>query len=79
MDEIFESLTSIAHEVLGTDRDRISYDSLIMEELGADSLDIAEMLAMIEDEFGIYIPDSLVIEMRTVNDVVKYIYDNTAN
>lgn len=79
MDDIFENLAEIAHDVLGTDRGRISYDTLIMEELDADSLDIVEMLSRIEDIYGIYIPDAEIIEMRTVRDAVKYIFDNTAN
>ena len=73
MEEIYTTLANIANKVLGTDPERIDPDTLIMEELGANSLDIVEMLAMIEDIYGIYIPDELIIGMRRVSDVAEYI------
>ena len=56
--------------------DRITLSTLVMEELHADSLDIVELLAMIEDRYGLYIPDEVLIEMRTVGEVVAYVEEN---
>lgn len=77
MEEIYETLSALAHSFLGVDPERISPETLIMEELGADSIDIVEMLAGIEDIYGIYIPDELLSSMRRVSDVAKYIFENT--
>jgi acyl carrier protein len=44
-----------------------------MEDLGADSLDVVELVMAFEDEFGIEIPDTDVTELKTVNDAVEYI------
>ena len=79
MEEIFTELLNISADIIPVDPDRVSLDSFITEELGVDSLDIVEILARIEDHFGVYIPDADVIEMRTVGDVVKYIYNSLGN
>ena len=76
MEEIFTELLNLSTDIIPVDLERVSLDSIITEELGADSLDIVEILARIEEHFGVYIPDADVIEMRTVGDVVKYIYDH---
>ena len=76
MEEIFTELLNLSTDIIPVDLERVSLDSIITEELGADSLDIVEILARIEEHFGVYIPDADVIEMRTVGDVVKYIYDD---
>ena len=76
MEEIYQTLAGIAKTVLGADPERIIPDTLVMEELGADSLDIVEMLALIEDIYGLYIPDELIPGMRTVSDAAEYIYQN---
>ena len=76
MEEIFTKLLNLSADIIPVDPERVSLDSIITEELGVDSLDIVEILARIEEHFGVYIPDADVIEMRTVGDVVKYIYDD---
>ena len=76
MEEIFTELLNLSTDIIPVDLERVSLDSIITEELGADSLDIVEILARIEEHFGVYIPDADVIEMRTVGDVVKFIYDH---
>lgn len=73
MDEIMTVLADMASRLLNISPDRIEPSTLILEELNTDSLDIVELLAEIEDLYGIYIPDSEVINMRTVGDVAKYI------
>jgi acyl carrier protein len=44
-----------------------------MEDLGADSLDVVEMLMTIEDQFGVTIPDEDVVQLRTVRDIAEYL------
>jgi acyl carrier protein len=58
-------------EQLGVEESQIEYETEL-DELGADSLDVAELLVKFEDEFGIYIPDDDVIAMRTFGDVAEY-------
>ena len=53
--------------------DDIKNDSNIAEELGADSLDLVEILMSLEDEFGISIPDEAIPQIKTINDVVAFI------
>ena len=47
-----------------------------MDDLGADSLDIVDLVMSLEDEFGVEIPDDQVENIKTVGDIVKYIEDN---
>ncbi len=53
--------------------EEIKNDSNIAEELGADSLDLVEILMSLEDEFGISIPDEAIPQIKTINDVVAFI------
>ena len=49
---------------------------LSIEEQGADSLDIVEILMQVEDRFGVYVPDSAVIEMRTLSELSTWLEEN---
>ena len=51
-------------------------DTRIAEDLGADSLDVVEMLMSVEDEFGIEIPDDAIEDLKTIGNVVEYIEKN---
>ena len=77
MNEVYRTLVGMASKVLDIPEDRITLSTLILEELHADSLDIVEILAQIEDKYGIYIPDEEIINMRTVGEVVAYVEENT--
>jgi acyl carrier protein len=70
---MFEKLVEIIADQLDIDPDMISGDSKIMEDLGADSLDVVEMLMAIEDAFGYSVPDEDVEDLITVNDVASYL------
>ena len=59
-------------EKFGIDEAQITADTRIIEDLGADSLDLVDMLTIIEDDFNIVIPDEAAMNMRTVGDVVDY-------
>ncbi len=69
---ITQQLVALAAEVLHRPADAISPD-LPWDEQDADSLDIVEILVAIEDRFGVYIPDSAVIEMRTLTDLCDFL------
>ncbi|MBQ9940530.1 MAG: acyl carrier protein [Clostridia bacterium] len=68
-----EKVKEILSKQLRVDINDISDDTNIMDDLGADSLDIVEMLQTIECDFGIIIPDEDVQGLRTVGDVADYI------
>lgn len=73
---IYEKVKSIIAEQLDIDPESISYESSITDDLGADSLDVVDLVMSFEDEFGVEIPDDAVETIRTVSDIVKYIEDN---
>lgn len=73
---VFEKMKQILAEQLDTDIDSITLDTDIQDDLGADSLDVVEMLMSIEDEFEIEIPDEKIESLKTVGQVVEYIQDN---
>ncbi|OIP24211.1 acyl carrier protein [bacterium CG2_30_37_16] len=66
-------IKSIIYEQLGVDKENIGLSSEIAKDLGADSLDIVELVMALEDEFDINIPDEDASEIRTVQDVIDYI------
>ncbi len=70
-----EKVKEILSEQLGIDESEISLDSNIGEDLGADSLDVVDLIMTIEDEYGIEISDEDVEKVKTVGDFVKYIED----
>jgi acyl carrier protein len=69
---MFEEIKSLLASQLGIDAEIITEESDIEDDLGADSLDVVEMLATLE-EHGIYIADEDVLTMRTVGDVLAYL------
>ncbi|EWM53270.1 MULTISPECIES: acyl carrier protein [Ruminococcus] len=74
---IFEKLKDIIAEQLSVEADEVNMDSNIQDDLGADSLDVVDLITTIEDEFDISIPDEAVEEIKTVGDIVNYIEKNT--
>lgn len=74
---IFEKLKDIIAEQLSVEADEVNLDSNIQDDLGADSLDVVDLITTIEDEFDISIPDEAVEEIKTVGDIVNYIEKNT--
>jgi len=57
---------------LGKKIESVTLESKLIEDLGADSLDIVEMLMMLEDEYGITIPDQDAMKISTIGDIVTY-------
>ena len=71
-----DKVKEIIAKQLSVKPEEIKNDSNIAEELGADSLDLVEILMSLEDEFGISIPDEAIPEIKTINDVVAFIEKN---
>ena len=69
-------MEKIIAKSLGISLDSIKDDSNFINDLGADSLNIVEIVMEIEDEYGIVIPDEDVEELNTVGDLKNYIKDN---
>ena len=74
---IFDKVKSIIVDQLDVDEDKVTLNANIQDDLGADSLDIVDLVMSFEDEFDIEIPDDQVETIKTVGDVVKYIEENT--
>lgn len=74
----FDKVKEIVVDQLQQDADNVTPNSTFVDDLGADSLDIVELIMRFEDEFGIEIPDEKAEKIKTVSDVVKYI-DGNAN
>ena len=72
----FEKVREIVVEQLGVEADDVSIDSTFIDDLGADSLDIVELIMAFEEEFGLEIPDEAAEKIKTVQDVVSYIDQN---
>ena len=70
--DMFEKIKEVLVEQLNIDEDEITLDADIKKDLGADSLDILQLLMAIEDEYGITIPDEELANFTTVQDVVDY-------
>jgi acyl carrier protein len=73
---MFDRVVEIIANQLQMDIDMIDGSSKIMEDLGADSLDVVEMLMSMEESFGITVPDEDIEELVTVDDVVAYVESN---
>lgn len=69
----FERIKKVINEQLGIDMNSISRDTSFTDDLGADSLDIIELVMAFEAEFDIEIPDEVVEDIVTVGDVTDYI------
>ena len=74
---VFEKVKKIIVEQLGVEEDEISMESSFIDDLGADSLDIVELIMALEEEFDIEIPDSEAEKIAIVGDAVDYIKNNT--
>lgn len=73
---MFEDLKKILDEQLHLGGMEINLDSRIKEDLGADSLDILQLLMTIEEDHGITIPDEELATFETVGDIVKFLEKN---
>lgn len=73
---IFEKLKEIVADQLDVEADKVTMDSSITDDLGADSLDTVDLVMSIEEVFDIEIPDEAVENIKTIGDIVNYIEAN---
>ena len=75
--EIETKVIEIVSKQLGVAKDKISKTSSFVNDLGADSLDIVELVMELEDEFDVSIPDEDAEKIQTIGQAVKYIEDHS--
>ena len=76
IDMIFEKIKKLLAEQINISEDEIKMESDIINDLGADSLDVVEMIMGVETEFNVTVPDEVAMEMKTIGDVVAFIEKN---
>ena len=70
---IFEKLKELVIDQLGAEEDEVTMEANIQEDLGADSLDVVDLVMSVEEEFGVKIPDEELENIKTVGGIVDYI------
>ncbi|HKL12099.1 MAG TPA: acyl carrier protein [Halanaerobiales bacterium] len=76
MAEVFDRIVKVVSEELAISEEEITEDASFIDDLGADSLDVVELIMALEEEFDIEIPDEDAEEIATVSDAVDYIEEN---
>lgn len=76
--ETFDKVKEVIAEELEVDVESISMESLIVDDLGADSLDVVELIMRLEEKFELEIPDEDAEKIQTVGDAVKFIENTNA-
>ena len=74
---VFDKVKELIVDQLGADEDAVTSEASIQDDLGADSLDIVDLIQTIEDEYDLSLPDEAVESIKTVGDIVAYIENNT--
>ncbi|GAA7098038.1 hypothetical protein HpBGD15_11320 [Helicobacter pylori] len=74
---LFEDIQAVIAEQLNVDAAQVTPEAEFVKDLGADSLDVVELIMALEEKFGIEIPDEQAEKIVNVGDVVKYIENNT--
>lgn len=73
---VFDKVKEILADQLDVEQSKVTLQSSITEDLGADSLDVVDLIMSLEEEFNIEIPDEDIENIKTVGDIVKYIEDH---
>ena len=73
MSDTPDRVKKIVVEHLGVEEDKVTPDASFIDDLGADSLDIVELVMAFEEEFGVEIPDDAAEKITTVKDAIDYI------
>ena len=76
MSETADRVKKIVVEHLGVEAEKVTEEASFIDDLGADSLDIVELVMAFEEEFGVEIPDDAAEKISTVNDAISYIDNN---
>jgi len=74
----FKELQDLAGEILGVDPDQVQMDKSFQRDLAADSLDLVELIAAIEDKYDVELPDSELENMKVIGDLWKFLEQKTA-
>ena len=74
---VFDKVKEIIIDQLDVEEDKVTAEASITEDLGADSLDVVDLVMSIEESFDIEIPDEEVENIKTVGDIVKFIEAKT--
>ena len=74
---VFEKVVSIIADQLDVEEEKVTTEAAIADDLGADSLDVVDLVMSLEEEFNIEIPDEEVENIKTVGDIVKFIEEKT--
>ncbi len=74
---VLEKVKAILAEQFDVEEDKVTADTDLQEDLGADSLDVVDLLMSIEDEFGVEVPDEEIENIKTVGSLVSYIEANS--
>lgn len=77
-DRIFEKVKEIVVDQLGVAEDEVTEESSFVDDLGADSLDVVELIMAFEEAFDIEIPDEDAERIATVKDAVNYLREKTS-
>jgi len=76
--EVLDKIKEIIADQLGIDEDEVVPEASFIDDLGADSLDIVELIMAFEEEFDMEIPDEDAEKIKTVQNVLDYIKNHTA-
>jgi len=74
----FKELQNLAAEILGIDPDQVQMDKSFQRDLAADSLDLVELIAAIEDKYDVELPDDELDKMTVIADLWKFLEQKTA-
>lgn len=73
---VFDKVKELVVDVLSADAEDVTLTTDIQSDLGADSLDVVDLIQAIEDEFGISIPDADAQNIKTIGDIVAYVEEH---
>jgi acyl carrier protein len=74
----FKDLQELSAEILGIDADQVQMDKSFQRDLAADSLDLVELIAAIEDKYDVELPDEELEKMKVIADLWKFLQEKTA-
>ena len=74
-EEIFDKLKELVVDQLGVEEDEVTMEASMQDDLGADSLDLVDLVLSVEEEFGVKVADEDLENIKTVGDIVNYIED----
>jgi len=74
----FKDLQKLAGEILGIDEDQVQMDKSFARDLAADSLDLVELIAAVEDKYDVELPEAELEKMKVIGDLWKFLEEKSA-